>query len=462
MFTNNIILNTDSYKASHFLQYPEGTEFVHSYIEARDGGEYDQVLFFGLQMFLKELENSPVTHENIEEAAEVLPAHGEPFNREGWEYILNSRNGRLPVHIRAVKEGTVLPTGQVLVTVQNTDARVPWLTSYLETALLRAVWYPTTVATNSWRIKQTIREFLNATSDNAEAVLPFKLHDFGARGVSSNESAAIGSAAHLVNFMGSDTLAGIMAARKYYGEKMAGFSIPAAEHSTITSWGRDREVDAYRNMLQQFAGPGKIVAVVSDSYDLDNAVNVLWGAYLKREVEEQGGVVVIRPDSGDPVETPVRTIIQLMNKFGFETNSKGFAVLPPYIRVIQGDGVNERSIYKILAKLETAGISAENIAFGMGGALLQQINRDTARFAMKASAIKIDGEWHDVQKNPATDPTKASKAGRLALIREDSGKWMTVQRNGNSWRDELKPVFNNGFVCGEYSFAEIRERSNQF
>lgn len=455
----NIILNTDSYKASHFLQYPEGTEAVHSYIEARKGGEYDKVLFFGLQMFLKQLEENPVTRENIEEAAEVLTAHGEPFNREGWEYILNNYNGRLPVHIRAVPEGTVIPAGNVLVTVKNTDYRVPWLTSYLETALLRAVWYPTTVATNSWKIKQIIKSFLDATSDNAEAALPFKLHDFGARGVSSDESAGIGGAAHLVNFMGSDTLAGVMAARKYYGEKMAGFSIPAAEHSTITSWGRDGEIEAYRNMLHQFAGPGKIVAVVSDSYDLDAAVNILWGSYLKGDVEKQGGTVVIRPDSGDPVATPIRVIENLIEKFGCEVNSKGYKVLPPYIRVIQGDGVNEASIFAILSLLERMKISAENIAFGMGGALLQQINRDTARFAMKASAIKIDGQWQDVYKDPKTDPSKASKAGLLALIRED-GDWATVRVAGNAWRDELKPVFNNGFVVNEYTFAEVRARSN--
>lgn len=458
----NIILNTDSYKASHFKQYPEGTEAVHSYIEARKGGEYnDRVLFFGLQMFLRQLEANPVTREQIEEADEVLTAHGEPFNRSGWEYILKAYNGRLPVHIRAVPEGSIVPVGNVLVTVQNNDTSVPWLTSYLETALLRAVWYPTTVATNSWMIKQVIKKYLEETSDHADVALPFKLHDFGARGVSSDESAAIGGAAHLVNFMGTDNLAGIMAARKYYGEKMAGYSIPAAEHSTITSWGRDGEIEAYRNMLDQFAGPGKIVAIVADSYDLDTAVNLFFGTYLKSDIEKQGGLVVIRPDSGDPVATPVRVVENLIERFGGTTNSKGFKVLPQYIRAIQGDGVNIKSITEILHRLKSRGISAENIAFGMGGALLQQVNRDTARFAMKASAIKIDGKWQDVIKDPKTDPTKASKAGRLALIREDSGEWMTVRAEGNAWRDELKPVFNSGFMVGEQTFAEIRERSNR-
>src|SRR5699024_5247826 len=142
-----------------------------------------------------------------------------------------------------------------------------WLPSYLETLLLR-VWYPITVATLSWHVRQTIGRFLERTSDEAETQLPFKLHDFGARGVSSLESAAIGGAAHLVNFQGTDTLAALMLARAYYHEPMAAFSIPAAEHSTITVWGRDHEVDAYRNMLAHFAKPGALLSVVSDSYDI--------------------------------------------------------------------------------------------------------------------------------------------------------------------------------------------------
>jgi len=231
----NILLNTDSYKVSMFKQYPAGTTGVYSYIESR-GGEYDTTLFFGLQAFIKEYLLEPITQADIDVADEILTAHGEPFNRAGWQYILDQHKGFLPLVIRAVPEGTVVPVSNVLATVENTDPECFWLTTYLETALLRAVWYPTTVATQSKSIKKVIQHYLEMTGD--PTTISFKLHDFGARGVSSMESAGIGGAAHLVNFMGSDTITGVLYAREYYGAGVAGFSIPAAEHSTITSWGR--------------------------------------------------------------------------------------------------------------------------------------------------------------------------------------------------------------------------------
>jgi len=295
----NLILNTDSYKASHYLQYPPNTEKVFSYIEAR-GGEYDKTVFFGLQMFLKEYMMQPITREMIEEASVFFKAHGEPFNRDGWEYILNEYDGYIPVIIRAVPEGTVVPIGNALVTVENVDPKCYWVTSYIETALLRAVWYPTTVATNSWTSKQIIKHYMETTADKeAMAGLAFKLHDFGARGVSSFESAGIGGAAHLVNFMGSDTITGALYIMRYYGGEMPSFSVPAGEHSSITTWEKERETDAYRNMLKQFEGY-PIISVVSDSYDIYNAVEHIWGGELKDEVIKCGSMLVIRPDSRNP------------------------------------------------------------------------------------------------------------------------------------------------------------------
>ena len=299
MNTNNIILNTDSYKSSHYLQYPPKSEYVSSYIEAR-GGEYSKTLFFGLQAFIKAYLLRPITQENIDEANAIITAHGLPFNQEGWQYILEEHNGYLPIEISAVKEGALIPLKSPLVQVVNTDPKVPWLTSYMETALLRAIWFPTTVATLSYSIKEIIRDYLEQTSDNVEAQLPFKLHDFGARGTSSEESAMLGGMAHLVNFQGTDTLSGIIGARRYYGADMAGFSIPASEHSTMTSWQKEGEVDAYANMVKQFGEEGKIFAVVSDAYDIYNAVSNIWGKELKEQVKSSGATLVIRPDSGEP------------------------------------------------------------------------------------------------------------------------------------------------------------------
>jgi len=450
----NLILNTDSYKASHYLQYPKGTEFVSSYIEAR-GGNFDQHVFFGLQMFIKEYLTNPITAEDIEEADAIFAMHGVPFNREGWEHILNQHKGFLPIEIHAIPEGTVLPLQNVLVQVKNTDPAVPWLTSYVETMLLRAIWYPTTVATVSHQCKNIIGRYLAETADNTDG-LPFKLHDFGARGASSMETAAIGGLAHLVNFMGTDTVSALMAARKYYAADMPGFSIPAAEHSTITVWGKDREVDAYRNMLNQFGGQDKLVAVVSDSYDLWTAIDKLWGETLRTEVIGNGGTLVVRPDSGDPVEVVHEAIERLMDKFGFYTNSKGYRMLPNHVRLIQGDGVSPKAIEAILENLKQHEISADNLAFGMGAELLQKVNRDTLKFAMKASAARIEGDWIDVFKDPITDKGKRSKKGELALINED-GQYQTIrlQELGNR-RNLLEPVFRNGELLVETNLDAIR------
>ncbi|ARU57851.1 nicotinic acid phosphoribosyltransferase [Oleiphilus messinensis] len=451
----NIILNVDSYKTSHYKQYPDETTYVSSYIESR-GGEYAETVFFGLQAFIKDYLCTPVTRDDIEEAASLLSAHGVPFNRDGWEYIVSQHHGKLPIEIRSVAEGLVVPTHNVLLQICNTDPNCAWLTSYMETALLRAIWYPTTVATVSRECKKVIQQYLQTTADDLSG-LPFKLHDFGARGASSEETAALGGAAHLVNFQGTDTLSGILAAKRFYGEAMAGFSIPAAEHSTITCWGRARERDAYENMLNQFAQPGMTVAVVSDSYDLWHAIDNIWGDELRDKVIQSGGTLVIRPDSGDPVEVVCKTIQRLMNRFGYRVNGKGYRVLPDFIRVIQGDGVSLTMIEKILSALKHANISADNIAFGMGAELLQKVNRDTLKFAMKASATRVKAIWQDVYKDPVTDPGKRSKRGRLALIRDPAGTYQTIRlENLGTRTDLLETVYRNGDLMKTISFAQIR------
>ena len=459
---DNAILNTDSYKPGHWLQYPPNTEYVSSYIESR-GGKYDKTVFFGLQAFLKEYLSKPITQEMIDEADKFLTAHGEPFNREGWEYILKQYDGYFPIRIKAVKEGTVVPTRNALVTVENTDPKCFWLTSYIETALLRAVWYPTTVATNSWSIKQVIRQYLEETADeDALGNLVFKLHDFGARGVSSKESAGIGGAAHIVNFKGTDTISGILFAMKYYNtEDMLALSVIAAEHSSITTWTKERETEAYRNMLKQFGGKYPIISVVSDSYDIYNAVEKKWGGELKEEVIKSGSMLVIRPYSGKPAEVVAKVAMLLDSTFGSEVNSKGYKVLNN-VRIIQGDGINEDSIRDILATLRGYGFSADNVVFGMGGALLQQANRDTQKFAMKTSAAKVDGEWIDVFKDPITDKGKWSKKGRLQLYRDTQGDYITDvdgATDDHYVEPLLKTVFLNGKITKEYTFEEVRKQA---
>lgn len=462
MFTVNPLLKTDSYKVSHPLQYPHGTTEVMTYIESR-GGPFPGTTFFGLQMFVEELANTTITKEMVEHADAFCTKHLGPgiFRFADWMIVVNEYGGKIPLEIRAVPEGTYLPNHNVQVTVRSTDPRLFWMTSFIETQILRAVWYPTTVATISNNIKKVILRYLLATSDDADinGQINFKLHDFGARGVSSGESAGIGGAAHLINFMGSDTMEGIQYANHFYDCDMAAFSIPAAEHSTITTYGRDHERDAFRAMLERFNTP--LVAVVSDSYDLMNAVENIWGKELKQEVIDSGKIVVVRPDSGDPATIVTEVLKGLDKNFGSTINSKGYKVLNN-VRVIQGDGINQSSIEAILERATAAGFAADNIAFGMGGALLQQLNRDTFKYADKACMAIVNGKVVHVYKDPATDPGKRSKSGDLDLVKYGHG-WTTVDRltfDNGSVPSELQLVYRNGETFNHQTLTEIRERVN--
>ena len=455
----NPILDTDSYKLVHYKQYPPHTTNVFSYIESR-GGKYPATVFFGLQYYIKKYLCTQVTYEMIDDAEIFFNKHmtglNGMFNRVGWEYIVKHHDGYLPLKIKAVPEGTIVPVSNVLATVENTDPNCFWLTSYVETALLRNVWYATTVATNSYTSKQIIKKFLEKTGDLNG--LPFALHDFGSRGVSSKESAGIGGVSHLVNFFGSDTIEGAVVANEYYNCDMSAFSVSASEHSTMTTWGgKEGEIDAMRNMLTQFAKPGNIVAVVSDSYDIYNAVSNLWGEELRQEVINSGATIVIRPDSGDPTEVVTKIVKLLDEKFGSTLNEKNYKVLNN-VRVIQGDGINTDTIESILTSVTNEGYSANNISFGQGGGLLQQLDRDTCKFAMKCSAAKINNKWIDVYKNPITDSVKKSKKGRLMLYK-NSDNLLFTDREGLDQESILHTVFLNGKIEKEYTFEEVRRNA---
>lgn len=455
---HNLILDTDSYKSSHFLQYPKGTTRLFSYLESR-GGKYPTTRFFGLQYILDQYLTRRVTAEMVEEARTLIEAHGEPFPYDGWMRVVNVHGGKLPLEIRAVPEGTNVPIHNILMSCTNTDPELPWLVGWFETMLMR-VWYPTTVCTQSHAIREIIKEALDKTSDRADQELPFKLHDFGSRGVSSRESAGLGGLAHLVNFQGSDTLEALRVARNHYGADIAGYSIPAAEHSTITSWGKEHEVEAYRNMVRTFGKPGGIYAVVSDSYDLKHAINVHWGETLKKEVIESGATLVVRPDSGDPPAMVRLAVKALAAKYGTTVNTKGYQVLN-HVRVIQGDGINEDTIRQILQNLLIDGFSAENVAFGMGGALLQKVDRDTQRFAYKASAGLIDGAYRGIYKDPVTDPGKRSKDGVLDLVLEDGR--MTTRAYYTFDTDFpgslMRTVYKDGELIVRDTLDDIRARA---
>jgi len=427
----NIVLLADAYKYSHHKLYYPGTTKIYSYLESR-GGQFNETVFFGLQYFLKYyLEGAVITKEKIDEAEPFLQqvfGRNDVFDRSRFDYIVEKHQGRLPVRIKAVPEGTVVPVNNVLMTIENTDPECFWLSNFLETLLMQ-VWYPNTVATLSREVRKIVEEYFEETASEAsKAGIDFVLNDFGFRGASSVESAGLGGASHLINFRGSDTIMGSMLAKRYYdAQKVYGVSIPATEHSVCTLLGEEGELEVFKHILKTF--PTGVVACVSDSFDIFKACSEYWGTELKEMVLARDGVLVIRPDSGDPVFTLLKVFSILFDKFGYTINEKGYKVLPPQVRVIQGDGINVDSIRFIYGALKLNGISAENLVLGMGGALLQKVDRDTQKFAFKCSYAEVKGKPVDVQKHPVELDThgtlvqsfKKSKAGQLKLIATSEG-----------------------------------------
>lgn len=454
----NMIVNVDSYKSTHHRMYPDGTEFVSAYIESR-AGLYPATMFVGLQAFIREYLLRPLTIKDLQEAEQVHAAMNVPFSRQIWLDLINDHGGYLPIEIEAVPEGTVVPTRNVLVQLVNTDPKYPWITTYVETALLRAVWYPTSVGTISWTIKQHLREIFARTSDAPPEMLRAYLHDYGARGVSSMESAALGGLAHLVNFDQTDTVPGYIAARQWYNASAPRGSGAFQEHTNVIAFGRENEAATFRGLLANTAAG--LAGLLVDTYDHENAVRNIIGKELRNEVANFPGLVAVRCDSGDPVKVPADTIEWLMEDFGSTVNSKGFRTLPPNIRVVQGDGLTPTSHAALYEEVEKRGLSADNLICGMGGGLLQRINRDTLNFGMKASAVRINGVWKEIQKVPKGDSMKRSKAGRLALRFVD-GDYQTVPRDSIPAEENvLVPVFRNGKLLRMYDFAELKQRSER-
>ena len=450
--TYNILMDTDSYKMSHYLGYPKGITEMYSYLESR-GGKYKETLFFGLLPILEKLKGQVVTKEKIFEAEAFAELHGVPFNKDGWFHILYKHNGRLPIEIRAVKEGTLVAYKNVLLTIRNTDPECAWLTSYLETMLLR-IWYPITVATRIYEMKQKIKPYYEKTSDTLDG-LPFALLDFSSRGVTSYETSQIGGAAYLANFLGSDNIPAVDFVNKLYKSKMSGFSVPATEHSIMCSFGEDGEEASFEYLLDNMTQPGGIISVVSDTWNIFRACE--YWAKLADKVKAKNVTLVVRPDSGDPYDVLPEVFGILKAGFGSTTNSKGFEVLNN-VKVLWGDGINETSCTEPFAIAEHYGISADSIIIGSGGGLMQvDINRDTNKFAIKGSNVVIDGFSIPIAKDPITDHGKVSKKGKFVLLEdrtfnvEDTFAMDDVER-----RNALELVFLDGEIKRTQTIDEIR------
>lgn len=470
----NFILAADSYKTTHAKMLPKGTEAFFSYIEARK--EDDFTIFAGLQPYLIKFLTVKLTQNDLDEAKIFLDKHIGPGvmqqNYADWEYLIKEYDGQIPVRIRAVKEGTLVPTRNVLCTVECNDGRLAFLASYIETCLQRAIWYPTTVATASFKAKDIIRRMYALTGADTGG-LDFALHDFGGRGVTCEEQGQIGASAHLFSFKGTDTMSGVLAANTYYFDEMSAFSVYASEHSIACSYGPEDGEKEYLNVMIDQLAPGVIVSVVADAYDVFKFTEMVTTPEYLRKIIASGGKIVIRPDSGEPVKVleQIYSILKknLMSKavvaeFGnlITFNAKHYMQLPSFLGVLQGDGIDNEMIQRILDMLFRNCWAANNIVFGSGGALLQKHNRDTYKFAQKGSAIKINGVWKEIFKNPITDPGKTSKKGRLTLIKNDkTNEYQTVNFT-DSWvcptgfTEMLEEVYAKGEIKRLQSLTEIR------
>lgn len=463
----------DSYKACHVALYPPAKSHT-AYGEFRGSFEGDpedhRILFFGLRYIVEHYVARRWTLESIDQGAQFYATHNAgftsfPFPRALLEKIVTDHDGWFPVRIVGLAEGQVVypHTPVYTITAENEFAG---LVTWLET-LLTMVWYPTTVATLSRRIRTRIEEAFSRSVDSDKmSLIESRLHDFGFRGCTSMEQAVIGGTAHLLNFRGTDTAAAAWHVQFDLNEgRPVAQTIPATEHSVMMAHRDERAA-----ILQTISEYGEgVFACVMDSYDYARALAELIPSIAQRKLQK-GGFLVVRPDSGDPLLSVLMALQALERVFSSDVNSKGFKVLRG-CGVIQGDGINYDEIGRILAGVMDAGFSVENIAFGIGAALLQRVNRDTMSFATKLSHIvELDGRIREVCKTPKTDANKNSLPG-LFSVRLAANGVPTVYPSdkvpqSESTREEmLKIYYDHGPVSEQHmtrSFDDLRDhaRSN--
>ena len=469
-FKENRILLSDSYKYSHYLQYPKETINSYSYAETRNLKEYDKTLFFGLQMIWKKYFTNPITKKEIKEAKMYTIAHGVPFNKAGWKKIVKKYNGFLPVTIKAVPEGLVIPNKMVLFTVELTidDEDLVWLPSWLETFLMK-VWYICTVATRSYYVKEMLLKHGKMTSDNP--FIDFQFHNFGDRAATCVEAAAFGGVAHLVCFKGTDNINCLRYAHLLMNQDIndIGFSIPATEHSTTTSWGKEGEFDMIDNHIETYKDDAlvKAIAGVGDSYDIYEFTDKITSGKFKEKIESDNYPKFIeRPDSGYAPDVINEMLnIYEKNEVQFTTNNKNYKTFKKY-GMIWGDGIKMEPMEDILTTMRLRMYASENMSFGSGGWLMQQLDRDTLSFAIKCSSVKfIDGKEIDVYKDPITDKTKTSKKGKVTTVKNSKGDYMVMTLEELELNKDcinvLETVIKNGVLIKEYTLTDVRNNTQK-
>ncbi|PJE13479.1 nicotinate phosphoribosyltransferase [Mycobacterium sp.] len=473
------LLSTDAYKLDHRRQYPKGTEFVYSNLTARGTrlADVDATVFFGLQAYLQQLQQcwQVLFDLDPDELDAVLTGYEEFVtallgpNDIGAEHFRELHAlGYLPLRVRAVEEGTLIPLRVPYLTVENTDPRFYWLTNYLETELSAQLWQPITSATLAWRNRALLDERAALSGD--EDAVKFQGHEFAYRGMSGTEAAAASGAGHLISFTGTDTLPAIRYIQQYYpgsdGE-LIGASVPATEHSVMCAGGQDGELQTFDRLLALY--PCGTLSVVSDTWNLWRVLTEYLPARAD-EIKSRSGKLFIRPDSGDPelilcgdpdasVGTPEhKGVVRLLAEtFGTVVNGKGFRELDAHVGAIYGDSITYERADSITRNLMDQGFASTAVVFGFGSYTYQYQTRDTFKMAVKATWVQVDGQGRDILKDPITDDgSKKSATGRLAVRRRADGRPYLIEHAEHDPDDELRTVFEDGQLLRTQSFAAVR------
>lgn len=479
-------LLVDGYKVGHYFQYPQDTEYVYSNFTPRKSrtGKDKGVVFFGLQYFIAEYlirqfdENFFMRP--VDEVMNTYQRRIDNYLGKGaitYEHIRELHSyGRMPIKIKAVKEGTIVPHGVPMLTIINTEPRFFWVTNMLETIMSAVLWKGCTSATSAHGFRKTFEHYSDLTvSGTSNPFIDWQGHDFSFRGMSGLEDAVLSGAAHLLSFTGTDTVPAIDFLEQYYGAnsdlELIGGSVPATEHSVMCMGLEASEQETFRRLIEDVYPTG-IVSIVSDTWDFWKVLAQILPA-LKQSILARDGKVVIRPDSGDPVkiingdpDAPAdspqgKGAIRLLDEiFGSRKTERGYRVLDPHIGLIYGDSITPDRQQRILAGLQQNGYASDNVVLGIGSYNYQYVTRDTHGFAIKATfgVTRSRGDT-PIFKDPKTDDgTKRSARGLLRVDRENG----VLKLRDNVSREEeqggeLETVFEDGKMIRFETLAQIRE-----
>ena len=490
MFTINPLLKVDSYKLSHHLMYPEDTTKVYSNFTSR-GSRIDGInhtVHFGLQAYIQRLSDDfdAFFAASKEEVLEEYRRDTSTFVSPGFtlDHISALHDlGYLPLRFAGAPEGHLIPLRVPSLTVENTHPDFAWLTNYIESDLSASIWHPSTVATIAWAARRTLDADAAKSSSTPEAV-DFQFHDFSYRGMENWQAAAASSAAHLTSFRGTDAVPAVPWVNYYYpGDNgLVGASVPATEHSVMSSNilttpdmnASDAERESFRRLMGLFREG--ILSIVSDTYDFWAVLTEIL-PQIKDEVLARNGKLVIRPDSGDPVDIICGTVTAtrllpegtpeqkgaievLWDLFGGTVNEKGYKELDPHIGLIYGDSITPDRLKIINNRLMSKGFASTNWVAGVGSFTYQYNTRDTFGSAVKATYVEVKGQAFNIFKAPKTDKggVKRSATGRLAVLhRMDGNLYLQEQASPEQEAQSLlQPVWENGQWLNRYSFADVR------